>query len=59
MILSPATMAKVEKAHVFLQRRWDARQQNPELHMQNNRHAFKRKLAHPPDVSTASLLEKP
>ena len=58
MILSPATMAKVEKAHVFLQRRWDARQQNPELHMQNSRAAFKRKLTRPPNVSAPSLLGK-
>ena len=31
---SPATMAKVEKAHEFLQRRWNARQQQAELHLQ-------------------------
>ena len=54
---SPATMAKVEKAHVFLQRRWGAREQQPELQRQNSRAAFKRKVAHPTNVSTPILRE--
>ena len=41
---SPATMAKVEKAHEFLQRRWNARQQQAELHLQKERTALKRKV---------------
>ena len=38
---SPATMAKVEKAHEFLQRRWTARQQQQELHLQKEGTAYK------------------
>ena len=50
---SPATMGKIERVHEFLQRRWTARQQHGELHLQNGRTALKRKIALANNVSSS------